>query len=179
MICLIFAASTYNIPVSLLSKIWRVESSYSYRATISDTADYGPMQINKITIEHYNLKPTLVQKPCYSFIQSAKILNDLKSRFPRTYKCRYNIGTAKMTEKRLTLCKNYTAKLGENMNNVVDLKYYKMKKEVENFARAKVREKLSEAVTELFNFNLNESPDKNSDKALDYTLTALELMEKK
>lgn len=110
--CLLAASLYYKIPPEIPFNIARVESRYCRaRQNVPNrngSRDWGCFQINDITIEHYGLsKRFIVDDQCYHAWQGIRIMADLRQRFPASWVCRWNIGTAKINDSRNRLCKKY------------------------------------------------------------------------
>jgi soluble lytic murein transglycosylase-like protein len=103
----------HKIEVSLILAIIKVESNNG-QALVghnkNGTKDFGYMQVNEINLTKEESK--FLQKNIdYGIIKGVSILADYKKRFPRTYVCRYNIGSAPILGKRIEKCKNYLKKI--------------------------------------------------------------------
>lgn len=94
-------ATKYDIPRPLLSCMLKIESTYN-QAAISNTMDYGMAQINIQNIRRFKLDHAkVINSVQYNVDFGAKLLAHYQERYkdlePRTWACRYNIGTGSLT----------------------------------------------------------------------------------
>lgn len=110
------AAGEHDLDYSLLSCLFKVESSYRM-GVVSDTQDFGIGQINEVTIKHYKLdKELLLTDSTYAINATAKLLKQLKTQlksdYERQWPCAYNIGVSGLLRGRKgAACEAYLEKL--------------------------------------------------------------------
>lgn len=112
----------YNIPCEIYVAIIAQESMFKVNAFNKKTQDYGIAQINIRNIKAYNIDvKKLLSDVDYSLEQGAMILawfyKVYGKKEPKTWYCRYNIGTSTLTDKRLQSCNNYLNKVNKYVIN--------------------------------------------------------------
>jgi hypothetical protein len=112
---IVITANSHNIDPVVFRQVLTVESGLNMGKTMHNkngTKDHCMGQINDVAIKEYKLdKELLIKDPIYCIESTARILADLKKRFPRTWVCRYNVGTAPLDTRRQKLCNNYLKKV--------------------------------------------------------------------
>lgn len=121
---IIIASNAYQIDPKDLRAIIQVETSgglhtIQHHPNANGTRDHGVSQLNDITIEEYRLdKARILTDHQYAITSTAMILDNLRSRFPKSYMCRYHTGVAKFNDKRRKLCDTYNKKLKHAKENL-------------------------------------------------------------
>lgn len=106
------SAKRHGLSPQLLTAIGGAESSYYVGAINKRTADYGIMQVNAYNIKKMKLsKKKLLTNIEYSVEQGARILAWFKRKYakaePKTWYCRYNVGTRPLKGSLKRICNRY------------------------------------------------------------------------
>lgn len=109
-------AHKYGVEPQLLRAIALIESNLDHKAINPDTLDFGIAQINYKTARGFGMDlDRLTKDRAYSIEMGAKVLSYFQTRYakrePKTWVCRYNIGTARtLSPRQTTNCNAYLAK---------------------------------------------------------------------
>lgn len=119
---IIKAAKRHGIEPSLYLAIVKVESNFQVDAYNLKTADYGLSQVNRKTAKRYRLDLVrLLKDPAYNANAGALILADFKRMYkhkePKTWMCRYNVGSGAMSGTKAEKCIVYLNKVFKHYNN--------------------------------------------------------------
>lgn len=109
---IIRAAEAHKIEPKLYAAMIAVESMFQVNAYNKHTLDYGIAQINHLTAAAYGFDTIRLQTDMsYNLYAGAHILAYFKRRYaktePKTWYCRYNVGTGVLQGDRLEKCTKY------------------------------------------------------------------------
>lgn len=110
------SALKHGIEPAVYLAILKVESNLNQSAYNAKTKDYGAAQVNHKTALRYGLSLERLKRDSrYNLDAGARILADMKRAFPRSYICRYNVGTGNLAGERKLRCTLYLAKVLKKM----------------------------------------------------------------